>query len=299
MEPALDNRDLLAMLDWYREMGADEVLGIEPVDWFARGDKAPGAEFLSRVVGANRPAGLLSDQNQAGSSHAGTSQAVQPASRSAPSSRGASGQPARRFEVVAPDQSLEVARSAAAGAGSLNALQDALLAFDGCGLKATAKNTCFYRGAERARVMIIGEAPGRDEDIKGRPFVGRAGQLLDKMLAAIELSETDVHITNVVYWRPPGNRTPTPQETQVCRPFLERQVGLVEPDVILLLGGAAAKTIFDTTDGIMRLRGKWRDLEIGGRHVKTLATLHPAYLLRTPLAKRLAWRDLLAVRGVL
>ena len=168
--------------------------------------------------------------------------------------------------------------------------------FDGCGLKATAKNTCFYRGAPTARVMIIGEAPGRDEDLEGKPFVGRAGQLLDKMLAAISLGEADVHITNIVYWRPPGNRTPTPQEALVCRPFLERQAELVAPDFVLLLGGAAAKHIFDVADGIMRIRGKWREIDIGGRRVKALATLHPAYLLRTPAAKRLAWRDLLAVR---
>lgn len=173
--------------------------------------------------------------------------------------------------------------------GSLNA-------FDGCGLKATAKSTCVFRGAEQARVMIIGEAPGRDEDLEGRPFVGRAGQLLDRMLAAIDLDETSVHITNVVYWRPPGNRTPTPQETQICRPFLERQVELVAPEVVLLLGGAAAKAIFDTQEGIMRLRGKWRNIEIGSHQVRAMATLHPAYLLRTPAAKRLAWRDLLTIK---
>jgi DNA polymerase len=147
--------------------------------------------------------------------------------------------------------------------------------------------------------MLIGEAPGRDEDIQGKPFVGRAGQLLDKMLAAIGLSEADVHITNIVYWRPPGNRTPTPQEAQVCRPFLERQVELVAPDFVLLLGGAAAKEILGATDGIMRLRSKWRDVALGSRKVRALATLHPAYLLRTPAAKRLAWRDLLAVKAAL
>jgi uracil-DNA glycosylase len=147
--------------------------------------------------------------------------------------------------------------------------------------------------------MLIGEAPGRDEDLQGKPFVGRAGQLLDKMLAAIGLTEADVHITNIVYWRPPGNRVPTPQEAQVCRPFIERQVELVAPDFVLLLGGAAAKGILDVADGIMRVRGKWREVTLGERTVRTIATLHPAYLLRTPGAKRLAWRDLLAVRAAL
>jgi DNA polymerase len=147
--------------------------------------------------------------------------------------------------------------------------------------------------------MLIGEAPGRDEDLSGRPFVGRAGQLLDRMLAAIGLDETLVHITNIVYWRPPGNRTPTLHEAQVCRPFLERQMQLVRPDILILLGGVAAKHVLDVAEGIMRVRGKWRDVQVGGRSIKAIATLHPAYLLRSPAAKRLAWRDLLAVSSAL
>jgi DNA polymerase len=198
-----------------------------------------------------------------------------------------------------PDAALMAARTAARSAESLEELRATLAGFDGCGLKATAKSLCFYRGAPRSRLMLIGEAPGRDEDLAGKPFVGRAGQLLDKMLAAIGFSEADVHITNIVYWRPPGNRTPTPQEAQVCRPFLERQVELVAPDIVLLLGGAAAKEVLDVTDGIMKLRGKWRDVTLGERKVRALATLHPAYLLRTPAAKRLAWRDVLAVKAAL
>jgi len=207
--------------------------------------------------------------------------------------------PRPAFAGTAPDAAELAARTAAKSAATLDDLEAALRAFDGCGLKATAKNLCFYRGAARARLMIIGEAPGRDEDLEGRPFVGRAGQLLDHMLAAIDLEEADVHITNVVYWRPPGNRTPTPQESQVCRPFLERQMELVAPDVVLLLGGSAAKQVLDVTEGIMRIRGKWREIQSGGRSVRTMATLHPAYLLRTPAAKRQAWRDLLAVQAAL
>jgi DNA polymerase len=191
------------------------------------------------------------------------------------------------------------ARSAAGAAQSLQELAEALAGFEGCGLKATAKNLCFYRGATNSALMLIGEAPGRDEDLEGRPFVGRAGQLLDKMLDAIGLKEEDVHITNIVYWRPPGNRTPTPQEAQVCRPFLERQIKLVAPKVIALLGGAAAKHVLDVSDGIMRIRGRERAIVIGGHAAKAMATLHPAYLLRTPAAKRLAWRDLLAIKALL
>jgi len=205
----------------------------------------------------------------------------------------------RQFAATPPDAAVMAARSAARHAATLDDLAATLANFDGCALKATAKNLCFYRGAPKARVMLIGEAPGRDEDLEGKPFVGRAGQLLDKMLAAIGLSEADVHITNIVYWRPPGNRTPTPQEAQACRPFLERQVELVAPELVVLLGGAAAKHVLDVAEGIMRIRGKWREMEIGTARVRVIATLHPAYLLRTPAGKRLAWRDLLAIRAQL
>ena len=197
------------------------------------------------------------------------------------------------------DAAVLSARSRAGAAQSLAELHAALSSFDGCGLRATAKSLCFYRGSEHARLMLIGEAPGRDEDLEGRPFVGPAGQLLDRMLAAIGLEEQDVHITNVVYWRPPGNRTPTPQETEVCRPFLARQIELVAPAIILCLGGAAAKQVLDVQEGIMKLRGKWLAYQAGGTPVRSMATLHPAYLLRSPAAKRLVWRDLLAVREAL
>jgi DNA polymerase len=147
--------------------------------------------------------------------------------------------------------------------------------------------------------MCIGEAPGRDEDLEGAPFVGRAGQLLDKMLAAIGMGRDEAYITNVVYWRPPGNRTPTPQEVQACQPFLQRQIELVEPEILLLLGGAAAKQVLETEQGIMKLRGKWKTYELGGRSIRTMATLHPAFLLRNPVSKRMAWRDLLMVKAAL
>jgi DNA polymerase len=147
--------------------------------------------------------------------------------------------------------------------------------------------------------MLIGEAPGREEDLEGKPFVGRAGQLLDKMLKAAGLGEGDVHITNIVYWRPPGNRTPTPQEAEACRPFLERQVELVEPEIVLVLGGAAAKEILRAGEGIMKLRGAWRELELGSHRVRIMPTYHPAFLLRSPANKRQAWRDLLTVKAAL
>jgi uracil-DNA glycosylase family 4 len=190
-------------------------------------------------------------------------------------------------------------RSAIGEAMTLEALETMVAAFDGCGLKRTAKNLCFARGSTTARLMLIGEAPGRDEDLQGKPFVGRAGQLLDRMLAAIGLDEGSIYITNTVYWRPPGNRTPTPEEIEACAPFLARQIELLAPQVLVLLGGAATKSLLGVSEGIMRLRGKWLSYEVGGQSVATFATLHPAYLLRNPEHKRLAWRDLLRIKAAL
>jgi uracil-DNA glycosylase len=195
--------------------------------------------------------------------------------------------------VASPNRN---AREAASRARTLEDLEAALRLFEGCALKATAKNLCFYRGNPQGRLMVIGEAPGREEDLEGRPFVGPAGQLLDRMLAAIDLTEADVHITNVVYWRPPGNRPPTLDEVEACRPFLARQIELVAPRFVMTLGSPAAKAILGATDGILRVRGKWGEITAGELKVPVMPTLHPAYLLRTPAAKRQAWRDLLAVK---
>jgi len=273
------------MLAWYEAMGVDAAVEDKPTDWLARKDFAPGAGFaLPSVQTKSVPEPQPPQQPGV----------RVPAAAPAPPPR------APRQFVGTPVPASEAGdRSALGITRSLPELETLLRRFEGCGLKATAKNLCFYRGAERARLMIVGEAPGRDEDLEGKPFVGRAGLLLDKMLAAIGLSEADVHITNIVYWRPPGNRTPTPQEAIACRPFLERQVALVAPHVVLALGGAAAKHLFDVADGIMRVRGKWRDIEIGGHKARAMATLHPAYLLRTPAAKGMAWRDLLSIKEAL
>ncbi|MGH6833295.1 MAG: uracil-DNA glycosylase [Methyloceanibacter sp.] len=184
-------------------------------------------------------------------------------------------------------------------AATLAELEALVAGFEGCALKRTAKSLCFARGREDARIMLIGEAPGRDEDLQGKPFVGRAGQLLDRMLSAIGLAEEHVYITNTVYWRPPGNRTPTPEEVEACAPFLARQIELLSPDVLVLLGGAAVRNTLGVAEGIMRLRGKWLTYPCAGRDIATLPTLHPAYLLRTPEDKRLAWRDLLMVKEAL
>ncbi len=192
------------------------------------------------------------------------------------------------------DLAIARARAAAAGAESLAELEAAIAAFDGCALKAGARRAVFARGDPSAPVMIIGEAPGGDEDIQGLPFVGRAGQLLDRMLAAAGLAER-VYITNTVFWRPPGNRTPTPAEQAICAPFLERAIALTAPKVLLLVGGASAKFLLGRSEGILTLRGRW--LEWRSDHealeIPALPTLHPAFLLRQPAAKKKSWADLL------
>jgi DNA polymerase len=189
----------------------------------------------------------------------------------------------------------------AAAAGSIDELRAALSDFDGCPLKETATNLVLCDGNPESRVMIIGEAPGAEEDRRGLPFVGAAGHLLDLMLAAIGLDRDGVHITNLLFWRPPGNRNPTAAEVTACLPFVERQIELVDPEVLLLLGGSAAKTLLARQEGILRLRGHWTHYQHAGlsRPIPAMPSLHPAYLLRQPAQKRLAWRDFLAVRRVL
>lgn len=292
---------LAALLAWYREMGVSAAVEATPIDWRARGDVAPGAAF---VMPALRPAVPTQVPRQpAPQGHPPLARPAAPLTRPPlaiqPTAKVRAPDNVRSFEGATSPPVAAGSAPAQMTARSLAELRLALEAFDGCGLKATAKNLCFYRGADTARVMVIGEAPGREEDLAGKPFVGPAGQLLDLMLAAISLNEADVHITNVVYWRPPGNRAPTAQEALACAPFLYRQIELVGPDVLVLFGGAAAQHMLATTETIMKVRGKWREIEIGGRKIKTLATLHPTYLLRAPAAKRQVWRDLLAVKSVL
>ena len=299
---------MATLLAWWREMGVDGATDAAATDWLARADTAPGVGYalVAPVAGsagseaatppvAARPTPATRPSPQSPS--AAPRDTTAPARRAPlPVAEAPAADAPRRFPTAPPDAAALAAREAARGAPDLETLRAVLERFDGCALKATAKSLCFYRGNPKARLMIVGEAPGRDEDLLGKPFVGRAGQLLDKMLAAIGLGEDDVHITNVVYWRPPGNRTPTPQEVQVCRPFLERQIELVAPDILMTMGGSAANALLDMEGSIMRQRGRWRDFAAGGRAVPTMPTLHPAYLLRTPVAKRLAWRDLLAIQ---
>lgn len=194
---------------------------------------------------------------------------------------------------------VEEARKRAASAPTLTDLRQALADFNGCSLKFSAKSLVFADGNPDGDVMFIGEAPGRDEDIQGLPFVGRAGQLLDKMMAAINLDRTNSYITNILPWRPPGNRKPSLDEQAMLRPFIHRHIELVNPKILVFLGGTAAQQLLDTKDGIMRLRGRWKNYETGARAIPAMSTLHPAFLLRTPAQKRAAWQDLLDVAAKL
>jgi DNA polymerase len=205
----------------------------------------------------------------------------------------------RQPTAAVPDEAQAArARELARSAATLEELREILAGFDGCNLKFTAKNLVFADGNPQAAVMLVGEAPGRDEDLEGLPFVGKSGQLLDRMLAAIGLDRGSAYIANVIPWRPPGNRTPTPHETEICRPFIERQIELVNPKVLVNLGGPSAKTLLNTTEGILRLRGNWRvHTTASGVAIPAMPTLHPAYLLRNPAHKKLAWRDFLEVKA--
>jgi len=200
---------------------------------------------------------------------------------------------------AAPDIAVMAARETARSAASLDELRAMLEKFEGCALRTTAKQLVFADGNPQARVMFVGEAPGRDEDIEGLPFVGRSGKLLDLMMAAIGLDRTAAYIANIIPWRPPGNRTPTPQESQICLPFIQRQIELANPDILVCMGGPASQTLLGVKDGIKRTRGRWFNFHTGTREIRAIATFHPAYLLRSPLEKRFAWRDFLAVKKAL
>jgi uracil-DNA glycosylase family 4 len=201
--------------------------------------------------------------------------------------------------AASPDEAGRSARALAAEAQDLESLRAALENFTGCGLKATATRLVFFDGVSDARVMFVGEAPGEEEDRTGRPFVGRAGRLLDAMLATIDLDRTKIHIANVVPWRPPGNRTPTPQETAICLPFIKRHIELVRPRVLVCLGGSSATTLLGLKEGITRTRGRWCEYPMETGSIRAMPMLHPAYLLRTPNQKRAAWQDLRALSRAL
>ncbi|MEL6089030.1 uracil-DNA glycosylase [Bartonella schoenbuchensis] len=256
------------LLSFYKESGVDAALNDTPIDRFSQSaileQKSKQAVDISHHKQTSHPIKLLNKQ------------------------------PHNLDNKIHDTLSaIEMAKNA----HTLDELKSALLAFNGCSLKLTAKNTCFSDGTAGSPLMLIGEAPGRDEDIQGIPFVGKAGMLLNKILASIGLTRKNVYIANTIPWRPPGNRTPTPREVALCRPFIERQIELANPRVLIALGGTAAQFLTGAQGGIIRIRGKWQIYESANNvKIPVMPTFHPAYLLRTPSQKKLTWMDFLEVK---
>lgn len=265
--------DAAAALAWLAEMGVDEIIGEVPVNRLAPVAPVPPVPSSRRKPGP-------------------THETVPPPALPSSSELGSG---LRRNDGLSGPDACQ----------TLDDIVAALSNFDACPLKKTATKLCFADGNPAARVLLVGEAPGREEDLEGKPFVGRSGQLLDRMLAAIGLSrrsgdrESSVFITNTIFWRPPGNRTPTEAETVMCLPFLLRAIAIQNPDFIVCVGGTPAQRLTGRSDGILKTRGKWTEIIVSGRRIPLLPTLHPAYLLRQPAHKRLAWRDLLSLRQAL
>jgi DNA polymerase len=273
-------RDILA---FYTEAGVDAAVGETPVDRLSEPPAPVPASIQEPAKAAAPPAPRTFNQDR---------RQGQPA----PAQIVQAGGPA---PLPSPDAAAMAAREAARHAGTLDDLRAILDSFEGCALRATASRLVFARGNPQARVMLVGEAPGYEEDQSGLPFVGRSGQLLDRMLAAIGLDESSVYIANIVPWRPPGNRTPTPQESSICLPFILRQIELANPDVLVCMGNPSTQTLLNTREGITRTRGRWFPFQTGTREIRAMPTYHPAFLLRSPVNKRLAWRDLLAIKKAL
>jgi DNA polymerase len=272
-----DRKAAQDILAFYLDAGVDALVGEIPIDRFAVTPAVAAPPVVPRAV----------------ERAATTIRTILPPKLSAQTAAPAVAAP------LAPDAAVMAARDAARGAGTLDELRTIMAAFEGCGLRKTAKQLVFADGNPQARLMLVGEAPGSEEDRAGLPFVGRSGKLLDLMLKAIGLDRTSAFIANIIPWRPPGNRTPTPQESQICLPFITRQIELVNPDVLVCLGGPSSQTLLGFTDGIRRTRGRWLTYNTGTREIRALATFHPAYLLRSPLEKRLAWRDFVAIKQAL
>lgn len=259
--------DPATLLAWHIAMGADEAIDVDPID-----------RFTTEVPVATRPL-------------------ARPASPSKPQTQSGPRRVAAKPVQAVVGAGPEAATKVAAEAKSLDDLKSAMEAFDGGLLKRSAKNTVFADGNPAAPLMIIGEAPGADEDREGKPFVGVSGQLLDKILKAAGFNRQDnAYITNMVPWRPLGNATPDGATIAMCMPFVKRHIELVKPKVILMVGGVSAKALLNTEEGITRLRGKWKDLDISGQKIAALPVYHPAYLLRQPHLKGHAWRDILSAK---
>lgn len=260
------------LLGFYSEAGVDTPLDDKPIDRFKQ-----SAKIIKQVTAAAREATVTPERTN-----------VRPTPRNA------------RPPRISVEGQVATAHELARNAKNLDELFEALKSFNGCTLKLTAKNTCFADGTPHSKLMLVGEAPGREEDLQGIPFVGRSGMLLNRILAAIGLKREEVYIANTIPWRPPGNRTPTPMETELCRPFIERQIELSAPKILVALGGPAMQVMTGVKNGIIRTRGQWLSHHLeNGKTIPVMPTFHPAYLLRTPSQKKLAWADFLEIRNAL
>ena len=287
-----EGRLAAAALDWLLEAGCTSLVSDNPASWLVQTPvREPALEPIHtpRVTTETLPPTAVPPPAEPSSRREDWPRQILPQRTEARTSMA----PA---SISVSEAAAEAARLAE-GAKTLDELIAAIEGFEGSPVKATANRTVIFDGNPDSGVMIIGEAPGAEEDRQGKPFVGAAGRLLDQMLAAIGLDRDHAYITNVFFWRPPGNRTPTPQEIALCQPFVRRHVELVRPKAILAMGGTSAKSLFDTDTGITRLRGQWKDVAYGTVTVPTLASFHPAYLLRQPAQKRLSWEDLLAFKA--
>jgi uracil-DNA glycosylase family 4 len=275
-DPSKAARELLA---FYAEAGVDAAIGEDAKDRLSEPEPAQTA--------AATPARLP----EAASGSAAPTRTADARVNTPPARTVATPPPA-------PDAAVMAAREAARSAASLDELRAILDRFEGCSLKGSASRLVFADGTPGSRLMFVGEAPGAEEDKQGLPFVGRSGQLLDRMLKAIGLERQQVYIANIVPWRPPGNRTPTPVETQICLPFIQRQIELSNPDVLVTVGQPSTGALLGV-QGIMKNRGRWFPYQTGTREIRAMPMLHPAYLLRSPIGKRLSWRDMLAIKKAL
>jgi DNA polymerase len=279
----LSPAELAALLHFHAEAGVEWLLEDEAVDRFAEFERMKAARRSARAA----PPAPLSNPPPIQSPS-------QPARRTAASAAPASPPPTRGAPAIPDEQAIEQARFAAETARTLGELKTALEAFNGCNLKNSARSTIFASGNPESGIMVVGPMPSADDDREGLAFAGRNGQLLDRMLAAIGLKREQIMLTNVIPWRPPGNRTPSGPEMDICRPFIERQIALTEPKAVLLLGNFTARFFFGGNDTIHGMRGQWREIGIAGRAIPAIASLHPQELLTAPVSKRLAWADLLA-----
>lgn len=285
MSPA----ELAALLHFHADAGVECLLEDDPIDRFAEFAASRAARSVQRKQEApalkesrvDAPPRISGENGQSGARRE---------ERPAPVSISAAA-------AIPHEQAVSEARFAAESARSLAELKTAMEAFSGCSLRKSARNTVFMDGNPESRIMVIGPMPNADDDRDGLPFSGKQGQMLERMLSAIGLDRTSTLLTNVIAWRPPGNRVPSPRESEICRPFIERQIALAEPKHLLILGNFAARFLFGGTDTIHHTRGEWRDLTIAGTAVQAMATLHPQDLISAPASKRLAWQDLLAFKS--